>query len=90
MLSISEADKNYIKLLLLDCENFHLNEKESLDYISKKLNRKISRTSYYDCKREMVDNDLIANVSPDSKWKKQFSILNNIAERNRKNFKFII
>jgi hypothetical protein len=83
MLNLSEADKKFVKLLILDCEDFHLNQKESLAYISKKLNRKISRNSYYNCKREMADNDLIANVFPDSKWEKKFSILHNIAERNR-------
>ncbi len=83
MLNLSEADKKFVKLLILDCVDFHLNQKESLAHISKKLNRKISRNSYYNCKREMADNDLIANVFPDSKWEKKFSILHNIAERNR-------
>jgi hypothetical protein len=83
MVKLTEADKQFVKLLILDCENFHLNKKESLAYISKKLNRKISRNSYYNCKREMADNDLIANVFPDSKWEKKFSMLHNIGERNR-------
>jgi hypothetical protein len=83
MLKLSEADMKYIKLLNLDCENFHLNEKESLAYISKKLNRKISRTSYYNCKKEMSDNDFFADFFSDSQWKKSFSILHNIALRNR-------
>jgi hypothetical protein len=83
MLKNSEDDKKYIKLLILDCENFHLNEKESLAYISKKLNRKISRTSYYDCKKEISHDDFFANFCSDSKWEKNFSLLDNIAERNR-------
>jgi hypothetical protein len=83
MLKISEADRKYIKLLILDCETFHLNRKESLAYISKKLNGKISRNSYYNCKKEMADNDFFANFFPDSQLKKTSSILHNIALRNR-------
>jgi hypothetical protein len=83
MVELTEADKDYIKLLILDCETFHLNKKESLAYISKKLNRKISSTSYYDCKKEISDDDFIANFCLDSKWEKNFSIMHNIAERNR-------
>jgi hypothetical protein len=75
MLKVSEADKNYVKLLILDCENFHLNEKESLAYISKKLSRKISRTSYYNCKKEMSKNDIYGYFSWDSKFEKSFSII---------------
>jgi hypothetical protein len=82
-MKLSEADKKYVKLLILDCENFHLNQKESLAYVSKKLNRKISRTSYYDCKKEMSDNDLFTIFFSDSQWEKSFSILHNIAIRNR-------
>jgi len=82
-MKLSEADKKYVKLLILDCENFHLNQRESLAYISKKLNRKISRTSYYDCKKEMSDNDFFANFFSDSQWEKSFLILHNIALRNR-------
>jgi Family of unknown function (DUF6788) len=47
------------------------------------LNRKISRSSYYNCKKEMADNDFFANFFSDSRWEKNFSILHNIAERNR-------
>jgi hypothetical protein len=83
MLKISQADKKYIKLLILDCENFHLNEKESLIYMSKKLNRKISRTSYYNCKREMSQNDIYGYFYWDSRFKKSFSIIHNITERTR-------
>jgi hypothetical protein len=83
MLNISEADKKYIKLLILDCENFHLNEKESLIYISKKLNRKISRTSYYNCKREILENDIYASFYCDSLLKKSLSIISNITEGTR-------
>jgi hypothetical protein len=83
MLKLTEADKNYIKLLILDCETFHLNKKESLAYISKKLNRKISTNSYYNCKREISDNDLIANFISNSRWEKISTILHNIALRNR-------
>jgi hypothetical protein len=82
-LKISEADKKYIKLLILDCENFDLNEKESLIYMSKKSNRKISRTSYYNCKREMSENDIYGYVYRDSQLKKSFSIIHNITERSR-------
>jgi hypothetical protein len=83
MVKLTDADMNYIKLLILDCETFHLNRKESLAYISKKLNRKISRNSYYNCKREISDDDFFANFCSDSKWEKDFSVLHNIAERNR-------
>jgi hypothetical protein len=83
MLKISESDKKYIKLLILDCENFHLNEKESLIYISKKLNSKISRTSYYNCKREMSENDIYGDFYWDSRFKKSFSIIRNITEKTR-------
>lgn len=82
-MKLSEADKKYVKLLSLDCENFHLNQRESLAYISKKLNRKISRTSYYNCKKEMADKDFFANFFSDYRWKKSFSILHKIAQRNR-------
>jgi hypothetical protein len=81
--NISEADKEYVKLLILDCEDFHLNQKESLGYISKKLNRKISRTSYYNCKKEMSDDDFLANFCSDSKLEKISTIFHNITERNR-------
>jgi hypothetical protein len=57
MVKLTEADKQFVKLLILDCEDFHLNQKESLAYISKKLNRKISKTSYYNCKKEKSNND---------------------------------
>jgi hypothetical protein len=83
MLKISEAHKKYIKLLILDCENFHLNEKESLIYMSKKLNRKISRTSYYNCKREMSETDIYGYFCWDSEFKKSFSIIRNITETTR-------
>ena len=83
MVKVSEPDKKYIKLLFLDCKNFHLNQKESLVYILKKLNRKTSRTAYYDCKKEMSDNDSFGNFFSDSKWEKSFSIIHNIARRNR-------
>jgi len=83
MLKLSVADKKYVKLLILDSKNFHLNEKESLAYISKKFNSKISRTTYYNCKKEMSDNDFFANFFSDYRWKKSFSILHNIAQRNR-------
>lgn len=83
MVKISDADKKYIKLLILDCETFHLNRKESLAYISKKLNGKISRNSYYNCKKEMADNDFFANFFPDSQLKKSSLILHRIALRNR-------
>jgi len=83
MLNTSEADEKYIKLLILDCENFHLNEKESLIYLSKKLNRKISRTSYYNCKREMSETDIYGYFCCDSEFKKSFSIIRNITETAR-------
>jgi hypothetical protein len=83
MVELTEADKDYIKLLILDCETFHLNKKESLAYISEKLNRKISRTSYYDCKKEISDDDFFANSFSDSKCEKISSILHDITERNR-------
>lgn len=69
--------------MILDCENFHLNQNESLAYISKKLNRKISRTSYYNCKKETSDNDFYVSFFSHSGFEKSFSILHNIAERNR-------
>jgi len=83
MIKLSEADKKYIKLLTLDCENFHLNGKECLAYISKKLNRKISRTSYYNCKKEISDNDFYVSFFSHSGFEKSFSILHNITERIR-------
>ena len=83
MLILTEADKKYVKLLILDCENFHLNEKEALAYISKKLNMKISRNSYYNSKKEMAYHDYVVDSFSDSRLKKSFSILHNIAERNR-------
>jgi len=83
MIKLSEADKKYIKLLTLDCENFHLNGKECLAYISKKLNRKISRTSYYNCKKEISDNDFYVSFFSHSGFEKSFSILHNITERTR-------
>jgi len=81
--NISEADKEYVKLLILDCEDFHLNQKESLAYISKKLNRKISRTSYYNCKKEMSDDDFLANFYLNSRWEKISTIIDSIALGNR-------
>jgi hypothetical protein len=81
--SLSEADKNYLKLLILDCKTFHLNEKESIAYISNKLNRKIARTLYYICKKEMSDNDSFTYIFSDSKWEKSFSFIHEIAIRNR-------
>lgn len=83
MLKLSEADEKYIKLLILDCQNFHLNQKECLAYISKKLNRKISRTSYYNCKRETSDNDFYVSFFSHSGFEESFSILHNITERTR-------
>jgi hypothetical protein len=83
MVKLTEADKNYIKLLILDCENFHLNKKESLAYISKKLSRKFSRTSYYSCKSETSENDIYGYFYWDSRFKKSFSIIHNITERTR-------
>lgn len=82
MVKTSEADKKYIRYLILDCQTFHLNRKESLAYISKKLKRKISTTSYYDCKNENADNDFFSNFFPDSQSKKSSLILHNIALRN--------
>jgi Family of unknown function (DUF6788) len=83
MVKLTEGDNKYVKLLILDCENFHLNEKESLVYISKKLNRKISRTSYYNCKKETSDNDFYVSFFSHSGFEKSFSILHNITERTR-------
>jgi Family of unknown function (DUF6788) len=80
---LSEADKKYVKLLILDCEKFYLNEKESLAYISTKLKSKISRTSYYNCKKEISDCNLFAKFFSNPRRKKNSSILHNIAERNR-------
>ena len=82
MIKLSEVDKKYIKLLTLDCENFHLNGKECLAYISKKLNRKISRTSYYNCKKEMSDNDFYVSFFSHSGFEKSSSIFHSIAQRN--------
>jgi hypothetical protein len=83
MVKLTEADKQFVKLLILDCENFHLNKKESLAYISKKLNRKISRTSYYNCKKETSDNDFYVSFFSHSGFEKSFSIIHNITERTR-------
>jgi len=83
MVKLTEADKQFVKLLILDCENFHLNQNESLAYISKKLNRKISRISYYNCKKDMSDNDSFADFFLNSRWKKISRIIDNIALRNR-------
>jgi hypothetical protein len=83
MVKITEADKKYVRLLILDCQNFHLNQKECLAYISKKLNRKISRTSYYKCKKETSDNDFYVSFFSHSGFEKSFSILHNITERTR-------
>ena len=82
MRDISEADKNYAKLLILDCKTFHLNEKESIAYISNKLKRKIARTLYYNCKKEMSDNDPFTHIFSDSKWEKSLSFIHEIAIRN--------
>jgi hypothetical protein len=82
MLNLSEADKKFVKLLILDCEDFHLNQKESLAYISKKLNRKISKTSYYNFKKEMSNNDFFANFYLNSRWEKISRIIDSIALRN--------
>jgi len=68
MVKLTEADKQYVKFLILDCETFHLNKKESLAYISKKINRKISRTSYYKCKKEMSECDYFAIPFLNSRW----------------------
>ena len=81
--SLSEADKNYLKLLILDCKTFHLNETESIAYISNKLNSKITRTLYYNCKKEMSDNDPFTHIFSDSKWEKSLSFIHEIAIRNR-------
>jgi hypothetical protein len=51
MMKLSESDIKYLKLLIIDCETFHLNEKESLDYIGRKL-RRLSRKTYYRLKKE--------------------------------------
>ena len=69
--SLSEADKNYLKLLILDCKTFHLNETESIAYISNKLNSKITRTLYYNCKKEMSDNlyHNVIRISPGKIYK---------------------
>jgi hypothetical protein len=83
MVKLTEADEKYIKLLILDCQNFHLNQKECLVYISKKLNRKISRTSYYNCKKETSDNDFYVSFFSHSGFEKSFSIIHNITERTR-------
>jgi hypothetical protein len=83
MVRLSEADKEFVKLLILDCEDFHLNQKESLAYISKKLSRKISRTSFCNCKKGMSDNDSFANLFPNSRWEKISTIFHNIALRDR-------
>ena len=81
MRSLSETDKNYLKLLILDCKTFHLNETESIAYISNKLNRKIARSLYYNCKKEMSDNDPLTHIFSDSKWKKSLSFIHEIAIR---------
>ena len=83
MLNLSEADKKFVKLLILDCENFHLNQNESLAYISKKLNRKISRISYYNCKKETSANDFYVCFFSHSGFEKSFSIFHNITQRTR-------
>lgn len=82
MSNFSENDKKYLKLLILDCETFHLNEEESIAYITTKLNKKISRTSYYTCKREMADNNCLTSLFSDRKWEKSFSGLHRSALRN--------
>lgn len=83
MLRLPEADKDFVKLLIIDCEDFHLNQKESLAYISKKMNRKISRTSYYNCKKDMSDNNSFTDFFLNSRWNKISMIIDNIALRNR-------
>jgi len=83
MVTLSESDKDFVKLLIIDCDDFHLNQKESLAYISKKLNRKISRTSYNECKKVISDDDSFANLFPNSGLETISTIFHNIAERNR-------
>ena len=73
----------YLKLLILDCETFHLTEKESIAYISRKLNKKISRTSYYNCKKEMGDNNSLTSLFSDRKWERSLSGLHTTELRNK-------
>ena len=81
----TEVDMDYLILLILDCETFHLSEKESITYLSRKLNRKISRTSYYKCKKEIADRDnsSFSNLFSSRKKERSFSYLHRIALRNR-------
>jgi len=60
-----------------------LNEKETLAYISKKLNTKISRTSYYNCKNEISEVDIYGYSFWDSRISESFSIINNMSERTK-------
>ena len=82
MNNLSGADKEYLKLLILDCETFHLDEKESIAYATRKLNKKISRTSYYNCKKEIADNNSLTSLFSNRKWEKSLSFLHRSALRN--------
>jgi hypothetical protein len=61
MLNLSDNDKEYLKILIIDCETFHLSEKESLDYIGSKLKR-VSRETYYRFKKAITDDNTYGNI----------------------------
>jgi hypothetical protein len=57
-----EKNSNLILHLIKSCENYDLNEKESIETINKILNKNISRRTYYNYKNKLYDKEIIHQV----------------------------
>jgi len=58
MEKVSSKEKEQLILhLIKSCENFDLNEKETINAINKILGKDISRRTYYNYKKKLYDRD---------------------------------
>jgi len=48
--------------LIKSCENFNLNEKESIGSLNKVLDKNISRRTYYNYKKRLYDKDIFIKL----------------------------
>ena len=55
MSKFSLVEKRILKLMIVDCDIHHMTERESINYISKRFGRVISRRTYYNYKNKVYD-----------------------------------
>jgi len=71
----SEPEKRMLKLMIVDCDIHHMTERESLNYISKRFGRIISRRTYYNYKGK-VHQGRYRGIRSIPKWIRSLHLAN--------------